>query len=82
MSFFNDFWLGFDEAGSVTLKRIQIRIRNTAYNNTSGIRVGMKLEAIDPLHQSLICVVSVAEVLGIVSNLIKIPWRMTTCNQL
>jgi hypothetical protein len=28
------------------------------------LREGMKLEAIDPEHQSLICVVSVAEVQG------------------
>jgi hypothetical protein len=34
-------------------------------SNTQNIsREGMKLEAIDPEHQSLICVVSVVEVQG------------------
>uniref|UniRef100_A0A8B9K4P0 L3MBTL histone methyl-lysine binding protein 4 n=1 Tax=Astyanax mexicanus TaxID=7994 RepID=A0A8B9K4P0_ASTMX len=33
-------------------------------NNKSGFRVGMRLEGIDPLHPSMFCVLSVAEVIG------------------
>jgi hypothetical protein len=51
--------------------RIKILYLNVGSSNTSLItnvltisREGMKLEAIDPEHQSLICVVSVVEVQG------------------
>uniref|UniRef100_A0A8C5F7R2 L3MBTL histone methyl-lysine binding protein 4 n=1 Tax=Gadus morhua TaxID=8049 RepID=A0A8C5F7R2_GADMO len=33
-------------------------------NQTHGFKVGMKLEGVDPLHPSIFCVLSVAEVIG------------------
>ncbi|MGH0165286.1 UNVERIFIED_CONTAM: hypothetical protein FKN15_051060 [Acipenser sinensis] len=33
-------------------------------SNNNGFKVGMRLEGIDPLHPSMLCVLSVAEVLG------------------
>ncbi|MGH0155741.1 UNVERIFIED_CONTAM: hypothetical protein FKN15_032839 [Acipenser sinensis] len=46
------------------LSEVEARQHQTFPANKNGFKVGMRLEGIDPLHPSMLCVLSVAEVLG------------------
>ncbi|XP_048872287.1 lethal(3)malignant brain tumor-like protein 4 isoform X3 [Brienomyrus brachyistius] len=53
-----------DEEGAVAAPVRVFTERQSFPSNRNGFKVGMRLEGVDPLHPSMFCVLSVAEVIG------------------